>query len=137
MLARIDAALALARQMGEYKAFRAAIYERSAEFFCRLICDARETVPLTLALLSLAGDDLERGVTYAANFGRDADTLGSMVGSIIGALVGIDGVKPAWLHKVRQVAAVDQEALAERLAEVAVAKYRAELAAQADLAAIC
>jgi ADP-ribosylglycohydrolase len=136
MLARIDAALTVARETGEYSAFRAAIYDRADAFFGSLICDARETVPLTLALLYLGGNDLERCVTYAANFGRDADTLGSMVGSIVGALKGIDGIKPAWLDKVRQVAAVDQEALAERLADAALAKHQRERAAQDLFAAI-
>jgi len=136
MLGRIDAALTLARQTGEYKAFRAAVYDRASDFFCPLICDARETVPLTLALLLLGGDDIERCVTYAANFGRDADTLGSMVGSIVGALRGIDSIKPAWIDKVRQVASVDQESLAVRLAEAAMAKDRTERDAQDLFAAL-
>ena len=50
MLDLIARALALAREAGEYRAFRRAVYEQSERFFRPIACDSRETVPLTLAL---------------------------------------------------------------------------------------
>jgi ADP-ribosylglycohydrolase len=131
MLEAIDRALALARRTGAYEAFRAAVYEQSDRFFCRITCDSRETVPLTLALFVLADGDVERCVTYGANFGRDADTIASMCGAIAGALRGAEAVKPAWRERVRQHATRDQEQLALSLVEAARRKAAAARAALA------
>ncbi|MFX0108714.1 MAG: ADP-ribosylglycohydrolase family protein [Candidatus Hodarchaeota archaeon] len=89
-------------------------------------CDSRETVPLALALFHLAHGDVERSVTYAANFGRDADTIATMCGAIAGALRGVEGIKPAWVEKAHRFASVDQEEQAARLASVALAKHETE-----------
>jgi ADP-ribosylglycohydrolase len=126
MIQRIERAIELAHNERDYEAFRAAVYARGEEFFCRITCDSRETVPLTLALFDLADGSLERCVTFAANLGRDADTIASMCGSIAGALGGVKGIRADWVTKARRVANVDQEELAFRLASVAWAKYRAE-----------
>ena len=131
MLERIEAALQLARESADYRAFRAALYQASDRFFCRIICDSRETVPLTLALFHLAGGDVEKCVVYAANLGRDSDTIGAMAGALAGALQGVGGIKDAWVARVRQVSSVSQEDLAARLASVALAKHEKERAAQA------
>ena len=126
MLDRIEAAMRLARQTQEYRAFRAAVYEASDRFFCRLICDSRETIPLTLAIFYLAQGDLEKCVIYSANLGRDSDTIGSMAGAIAGTLGGAAAVKPEWASKVQSLTKVDQAELTTRLVEVAVAKQRSE-----------
>jgi ADP-ribosylglycohydrolase len=126
MIERIERALDLAHHEGDYEAFRAAVYARSEAFFCRVTCDSRETIPLTLALFSLAGGDLERCVTFAANLGRDADTIASMCGAIAGALGGVGGIRDDWVTKAQRVASVDQEELALRLASAAWAKYQSE-----------
>src|SRR5689334_11141424 len=115
MLSAIERMMALARESGEYKAFRAAAYARADELFCRITCDSRETVPLTLALFYLADGEIERSIAYGANFGRDADTVASMVGAIAGALHGVDKIKPAWLQKIEQYSKRDQPAMAAEL----------------------
>ena len=130
MVNRIRAALDLARELADYLAFRAAVYERVDTFFCRISCDSRETVPLTLALFRLADGDVARSVTYAANFGRDADTIGSMAGAIAGAFRGVDGIKREWIEKVNSYAALDQAELATRLAATAIRKHERERRAQ-------
>ena len=129
MIERIDAALELAQQGGGYKAFRQAVYADPGRFFCRIICDSRETVPLTLALFYLADGEVEKGVCYGANLGRDADTIASMCGAIAGAFRGVEGIKSEWVAKVRQLASVSQEDLATRLAQTAIEKHRREQAA--------
>jgi ADP-ribosylglycohydrolase len=129
MLDRIGCTLQLARQTGDYRAFREAVYAQPERFFCRITCDSRETIPLTLALFWLAEGDLERSVTYAANLGRDADTIASMCGAIAGALGGVDAIRGAWVEKAQKVASADQGELAARLANVALVKYRREVKA--------
>ena len=136
MLERIDEALDLAREKRDYKEFRKAAYADAERFFCRLACDSRETIPLTLALFYLAGGDVERCITYPANFGRDADTIATMCGAIAGALRGVDGIKRQWVEKVNQYASLSQEELAENLARVALKKYEREREAQTILESI-
>lgn len=90
----------------DYVTFRAGFYAR---FLQDIVSDSRETVPCVLALFKLSGGDPEKAVTYAANFGRDADTLGAMVGSLAGAFAGIDRFPEAWVTKVEQKYGTDQQ----------------------------
>jgi ADP-ribosylglycohydrolase len=136
MLVRIEKVIALARQATGYQAFREIVYEHEATVFCRIACDSRETVPLTLGLFFLASGDLERCVTYAANLGRDADTIASMCGAIAGALGGIDRIRGDWAAKAQALSSVDQQNLAVRLARTARAKYQQETKAHALFASI-
>jgi ADP-ribosylglycohydrolase len=136
MRERIERALDLARESGEYRAFRHDVYARQGDFLCRITCDSRETIPLTLALFLLGKGDVERCVTYAANLGRDADTIGTMCGAIAGALGGIEAIREDWVSKAKALAGTDQEELAHKLAQVAVDKYERETAARATFARI-
>jgi ADP-ribosylglycohydrolase len=136
MRGRIRALLDLAREKGEYKAFRAALYGDADRFFCQITCDSRETVPLTLALFELAEGDFARCVTYAANLGRDADTIASMVGAMAGALHGVDGIPADWRQRALDNATTDQHELAMRLCRTALIKHETERAAGELLEAI-
>lgn len=130
MLARIDTIMSLARKTGQFRAFREAVYELGDGFFCRIACDSRETVPLTLGLFFLAEGEVEKSVVYAANLGRDADTIASMSGAIAGALQGVEGIKAEWTEKAKGCASVDQEELAERLVGAGWRKHQAEKESQ-------
>ncbi|NLD74660.1 MAG: ADP-ribosylglycohydrolase family protein, partial [Chloroflexi bacterium] len=90
----IDTGLGMAREKGDYKAFREAYY---ATRLRDIISDSRETVPCSLALLHLAEGDPRRAIEYAANFGRDADTIATMTGALVGALHGVDALPEAWV----------------------------------------
>ena len=133
MRSAIDGAVALATDLGDYQAFRSAVYDQRDRFFHRIFCDSRETVPLALAFVQLAAGDVERSVAYAANFGRDADTMATMSGGIAGAFQGVQGIRRDWVERAKAVAAVDQEELAGQLVEVAFAKAQAEAQAGARL----
>lgn len=128
MRERIAAALALARQTASYRAFREAVYAQAESFFRTIVCDSLETVPLALALLLLAEGDVEQSVVYAANLGRDADTIASMCGAIAGAMAGVAAIRPDWVEKALAVASTDQRDLAARLAQAALTKHRREMA---------
>lgn len=130
MRARVETMLNLARETGEYRAFREAAYDRRDALFCRITCDSRETIPLTLAFFFLGQGDVRQCITYAANFGRDADTTASMCGAIAGAMGGVESIDADWVAKVQRVTTVDQADLATRLATVAVKKYQRETAAR-------
>ncbi len=131
MIALIGQALALAGETADYTAFRAAYHQR---FRRAIACDSRETVPATLALLRLAAGDPYRTLCYAANFGRDADTIGCMAGSIAGGLAGRGGFPADWLAVVARDADRDQAALARALVDVARRKAAREIAAWRPLA---
>ncbi|MBV7337538.1 ADP-ribosylglycohydrolase family protein [Chloroflexi bacterium TSY] len=136
MLGLIQDVMAVANEAEDYKTFRQTMYEREADFFRSIACDSRETIPITLALFRLAGGDVEKMVTYGANFGRDADTIATMGGAIAGAYQGIAGIRADWVEKARQLTSVDQDDLAERLVRTARAKFDSQGLARQGFAAI-
>ena len=101
------------------------MHERAEHFFQLRKANSLETVPLTLALFSLAGGDPERCVTFAANFGRDTDTMAAMAGAIAGAFGGAAAIRQDWLEKVRRNVDQDQEELARGLAALRWASWSA------------
>lgn len=130
MLAGVQQALDATRGR-DYAAFRGYVHEHKDRFFQLRKANSLETVPLTLALLSLADGDVERCVTYAANFGGDTDTMAAMAGAIAGTFGGVGSIRPDWLEKVKRNADQDQEELARGLAAAAVTKMKRERAAGA------
>jgi ADP-ribosylglycohydrolase len=87
-------ALTLARETGEYRAFRAAYHQR---FRQTIACDSRETIPATIALCLLADGDPKTVVEMGANFGRDTDTIATMAGAICGAFGGAHTIPGEWV----------------------------------------
>ncbi len=115
----ISEAVAVAEEASGYEELRARYLDR---FTQRIACDSRETVPAVFALATLAGGDLRTGVEFAANFGRDTDTIASMTGAICGAVGGPDAIPDGWIATLGPSAVSDAEGLAGRLAETARAK---------------
>jgi ADP-ribosylglycohydrolase len=130
MIERINRLQDVAVASHDYKSFRRTVYEQREIHFEAISCDSRETVPLTLALLRVADADVEQTILYSANFGRDADTIAAMGGSIAGALRGLDGIPTGWKDKALQVASEDQASLALDLVRTAQKKF-AEMEASA------
>lgn len=115
----ISDAVDLAGEVSGYEELRERYH---AGFRQHIFCDSRETVPAAFALATLAGGDLRQGVEYAANFGRDTDTIASMTGALCGAIGGPDAIPEAWTTALGPSAVRDAETLAGRLAELAQAK---------------
>jgi ADP-ribosylglycohydrolase len=132
----IKGVLSIARSKGDFKKFREEMYKQKDKYFRPIIADSRETIPLTIAILYLSGGDLEKCVTYGANFGRDADTIASMAGAIAGAFCGVDKIKKEWVEKVNKFSSLNQEGLATRLATTALKKMEKESQAQKILEGI-
>jgi ADP-ribosylglycohydrolase len=126
MIELIHAALMLAHETGNYATFRTRYH---SQFRRQIACDSRETIPATLALLQLAQGDLSQTVSYAANFGRDTNTIACMAGSIAGALVGTAGLRQDWHTKITRNAVRDQQELAHALLDVGRRKAMSEMAA--------
>lgn len=112
--------LQLARS-GTYEAFRARFYEAHLQ---DIIADSRETVPAAFALVHLSAGDFAAGVKMAANFGRDADTIACMVGGILGALRGVEGIPAPWVARVESLQEINYREMTERLVEVIECRRR-------------
>ena len=121
----IARALELAAETGSYDLFRERYY---AEFLRSTISDSMETVPAVLAILTMAEGDPERSIIYGANFGRDADTIATMIGGVVGALHGASGLPAAWVAKVEANPDVTYREHTRRLA--AVVRSRIEESAE-------
>ena len=106
--------LRVAREAGGYEEFRARFYDEL--MLPRIaIADSRETVPVTMALFTLAKGDPREAIIMGANFGRDADTIASMAGALTGAFAGAKALPAAWVEKVASGGGRDQESLARAL----------------------
>jgi ADP-ribosylglycohydrolase len=87
---------------------------------------AAEAIPQALAIARMTGGDFRRGLFWAANFGRDADTIGAVVGALAGARHGIQAIPAGWVEIVRRPSGVclkfaaqeDIPALARQLADL-------------------
>jgi ADP-ribosylglycohydrolase len=115
----ISAAAALAGEASGYEEFRDRYVAR---FRQPIACDSRETVPAVFGLAICAGGDLKRGVEFAANFGRDTDTIASMTGALCGAIGAGEGIPKEWIVALGPGAIEEAEDLASRLAALAQAK---------------
>lgn len=62
--------------------------------------EPRETIPAVFGIFVASGGDPREAVLNAANFGRDSDTIGSMVGGIAGALSGTSSIPKEWIEIV-------------------------------------
>lgn len=67
---------------------------------------APEAIPQIYAVFRLTGGDFRQGLFWACNFGRDADTIGAVVGAFAGALHGIDAIPAEWVERVRRPSGV-------------------------------
>ncbi|MBN9245527.1 MAG: ADP-ribosylglycohydrolase family protein [Mesorhizobium sp.] len=126
MRSLISDALELAKASKDFKEFRKAYHAR---FRRAVICDSRETVPATLAIVWLAAGDPWQAVVLSANFGRDTDTIGCMAGSICGALAGLDDDNAAKIARLSPPVLADQHRLAGELVSLHRRKARAETTA--------
>jgi ADP-ribosylglycohydrolase len=113
--------LRLASTADSYQDFRS---QYQARFSRPIFCDSLETVPAAFALALLADGDVRTAVEYAANFGRDTDTIASMAGALCGALAV--EVPEAWTASLGPEAIDSASRLADKLLDAAVDRTRRE-----------
>ena len=109
----------IAKCEGNYVGFRNKIYEQRDKYFYDIICDSRETVPITFGLLYLSQGSIEEAACFSANFGRDSDTIGTMCASITGAYSGASSLPKQWYDKAIKLSVHDQVKLTGELVETA------------------
>jgi ADP-ribosylglycohydrolase len=120
----IGRAIGLAHASSGFTEFR----ERYRGLFRRDVqCDSRETVPAAVALAVLAEGRVEEAVTWAANFGRDTDTIGAITGAICGAFQGRAGVPTVWVDAIDRGLAQEEARLAAELVAVRMVKANQEV----------
>jgi len=67
---------------------------------------AAEAIPQMYALYKLADGDFRKGLVMAANFGRDADTICSLVVALSAAGKGMSVIPDEWVERVRHPSGV-------------------------------
>ena len=113
----------LAADTGDFDGFRAEVCGIGDRWLRTLPVDPRETVPVALAIVSLTGGDVQQAITCAARFGRAADAIGALAGTVSGALSGAGRISPDWLAKLEDRRGT-HETLATGLADAARAKLQ-------------
>jgi len=149
LLDRFTLTMDIAKRTGNFEAFRKEFYKKCLG---DIISDSRETVPCVLALFKLANGDPVKAIEFGANFGRDSDTIGTMIGALVGAFKGVNGLKKEWVAKieasfgtklkpskgynVEESVAPDQRVLARQLIKVIKAKAEESKKALDNLSAL-
>ena len=78
-----------------------------------------EELPVAIGYVLIAGGRYEDTVLGAVNYGRDADSIGTMAGAITGALGGRDAVPAEWREFVARESRIDLEEPGLAMADVA------------------
>jgi ADP-ribosylglycohydrolase len=65
-----------------------------------------EAIPQIYAIFRFTNGDFRKGLFWAANFGRDADTIAAVIGALCGAKHGRSSIPETWVDKVRRPAGV-------------------------------
>ena len=66
----------------------------------------------------MAGGEPEKSILFGVNFGRDADTIGTMIGGLCGAFRGIASLPEPWVRKVEANPAVAYRTQTSELAKI-------------------
>lgn len=91
------------------------VWERlHTDFWTPVHSMVAEALPQAYAVFLLTGGDFRRGMFWAGNFGRDADTISAIVGALSGAMHGTAVIPPAWIEKVRRPTGVCLRFAAQR-----------------------
>ncbi len=60
-----------------------------------------EAVPQVYAIYRMTEGDFRKGMFWACNFGRDADSIAAMVGALAGAHHGLGVIPDRWVQQIR------------------------------------
>jgi ADP-ribosylglycohydrolase len=81
--------------------------------------NAIEELPIALAMLQITNGNYREGVLGSVNYGRDSDSIATMLGSITGAIHGRQGIPIEWITTVERESKRDFVELGNRIARVA------------------
>ncbi|MGQ9748109.1 MAG: ADP-ribosylglycohydrolase family protein [Candidatus Caldatribacteriaceae bacterium] len=57
-----------------------------------------EFIPVAMGILYLCGEDPNESIVEGASFGRDCDTIASIIGQIVGTLYGASALRKDWIE---------------------------------------
>lgn len=80
---------------------------------------AIEELPIALALLKITKGDFKEGVLSAINYGRDSDSIATMLGAISGAMNGRSAIPHDWVETVERESKRDFQALGKTMTAIA------------------
>lgn len=80
---------------------------------------AIEELPIALALLKITRGDFKEGVLGAINYGRDSDSIATMLGAISGAMHGRTAIPHDWVETVERESKRDFQALGRKMTAIA------------------
>lgn len=85
-----------------------------------------EQIPLAFAAFVFGKGDFQQTMTACVNLGRDADSIASTCGSLIGSLVGLKGIPTDWVNAMQTVNINEIDLLdrAGKLAELSIAQAK-------------
>jgi len=72
--------------------------------------DPLETIPVVLAFVQFTQGDSKEAILAGVNFGRDCDSIATMIGSICGAFGGVDSVPQDWIDIIEKANPIPDEA---------------------------
>jgi ADP-ribosylglycohydrolase len=89
-----------------------------------------EELPVALGLVLAHGGDFTGAVLDAVNYGRDADSIATMAGSVTAALGGRDVIPSDWVTTIESASRIDLTAVGQQMAAAAteIARRDAERA---------
>jgi len=61
-----------------------------------------EAIPQIYAIFRLIDGDFRRGMFWGGNFGRDADTIGAVLGALSGARHGVSVIPADWIERAKR-----------------------------------
>jgi ADP-ribosylglycohydrolase len=80
---------------------------------------AIEELPIALAILKITRGNFKEGVLGAINYGRDSDSIATMLGAISGAMNGRNSIPEDWVETVERESKRDFLALGKTMAAIA------------------
>lgn len=88
-----------------------------------------EELPMALAFMVLNDGEYYRSILDGVNSGRDTDSIGVMIGVILGAMYGSEVVRKEDIEQLNKVNRLDLYTVADRFSEVAADIIKGDLAA--------
>jgi ADP-ribosylglycohydrolase len=123
---RIDAAPRLREAIAPYDSVGPQFREPGLDARRPSRVHAIEELPIAIGYVVVAKGRYDDAVLGAVNYGRDADSIGTMAGALTGAMGGRDAVRAEWRDFVATESRIDLDAPGLAMAEVAEAIFAAD-----------
>lgn len=95
--------------------------------------NAIEELPIALAMLKITNGNFREGVLGAINYGRDSDSIATMLGAISGAMNGRSAMPSEWVDTVERESKRDFAAQGLKMANIARAIADKDAARQLEV----